>query len=99
MKPEIEALFYEYLRVAGDDKPAAAILVLADVLAPVPRTEIVPATTVDGRLLSVQEAGKRLNLSSRLVYKKCLTGELRPVKIDRRIYIPVSEIERCEACQ
>jgi len=96
VKSEIEVLFYEYLRVAGDDKPAAAILTLADVLAPSPRTEIVPAPAVDSRLLSVEEAGKRLNLSSRLVYKKCLTGELRPVKIDRRIYIPLSEIERYE---
>jgi len=97
VKSEIEALFYEYLRVAGDDKPAAAILTLADVLAPSPRTEIVPAPTVDSRLLSVEEAGKRLNLSSRLVYKKCLTGELRPVKIDRRMFVPLSEIERFEA--
>ena len=48
---------------------------------------------------AAEEAGKRLNLSSRLVYKKCLTGELRPVKIDRRIYIPVVEIERYEANQ
>lgn len=99
MKPEIEPLFCEYLRVAGDDRPAAAILTLADVLAPSPRTEIVAAPAVDSRLLSVEEAGKRLNLSSRLVYKKCLTGELRPVKIDRRIYIPVDEIERYEDCQ
>lgn len=99
MNPTVEALFYEYLRAAGDDKPTAAILTLADVLAPVPMTEIVPSPAVDSRLLSVEEAGKRLNLSSRLVYKKCLTGELRPVKIDRRIYIPVTEIERYEACQ
>jgi len=96
VKPEIEALFCEYLRVAGDDKPAAAILTLADVLAPSPRAEIVPAPAVDGRLLPVEEAGKRLNLSSRLIYKKCLTGELRPVKIDSRIFIPLSEIERYE---
>ena len=96
MKPEIEALFCEYLRVASDDKRAAAILTLADVLAPSHRTEIVPVPAVDSRLLPVEEAGKRLNLSSRLVYKKCLTGELRPVKIDHRIYIPVSEIERYE---
>lgn len=99
VKPEIEALFHEYLRVAGDNKPVAAVLTLADVLAPPPRTEIVPAPAVDSRLLSVEEAGKRLNLSSRLVYKKCLTGELRPVKIDSRIYIPRTEIERYNACQ
>ena len=97
MNPAVEALFYEYLRVAGDDKRAAAILTLADVLTPSPRTEIVPAPAVDSRLLSVEEAGKRLNLSSRLVYKKGLTGELRPVKIDRRIYIPVVEIKRYES--
>ena len=47
-------------------------------------------------MLSVEEAGKRLNLSSRLVYKMCLGGELRPVKLDHRIYIPVAEIERYE---
>jgi len=99
MNPTIEALFHEYLGVAGDDKATAAILTLADVLAPSPRTEIVSAPAVDSRLLSVEEAGKRLNLSSRLVYKKCLTGELRPVKIDRRIYIPLSEIERYEDCR
>jgi hypothetical protein len=99
MNPAIEALFYEYLRVAGDDKPTAGILTLADVLAPTPRTEIVPAPVVDSRLLTVEEAGKRFGLSSRLVYKKCLTGELRPVKIDRRIYIPLVEIERYETSQ
>jgi hypothetical protein len=99
MNPAVESLFYEYLRVAGDDKPTAAILTLADVLAPSPRTEIVPAPVVGNRLFSVEEAGKRLNLSSRLVYKKCLTSELRPVKIDRRIYIPLTEIERYEACR
>jgi len=88
VKPEIEALFYEYLRVAGYDKPAAAILTLADVLAPSPRTEVVPVPAVDSRLLPVEEAGKRLNLSSRLIYKKCLTGELGPVKIDSRISSP-----------
>lgn len=99
MKPDIEALFYEYLRVAGDDKPAAAILTLAEVLISVLTSEIVLAPAVDNRLLSVEEAGKRLNLSSRVIYKKCLTGELRPVKIDRRIYIPLTEIERYEARQ
>ena len=99
MNPAVEALFYEYLRVAGDDKPTAAILTLADLLAPVARTEIVPSPAADGRLLSVEEAGKRLNLSSRLVYRKCLAGQLRPVQIDRRIYIPVAEIERYEADQ
>jgi hypothetical protein len=96
VNPAVEAAFNEYLRVAGGDKPTAAILALADVLAPTPRTAIVPAPAVGNRLLSVEEAGKRLNLSSRLVYKKCLTGELRPVKIDRRIYIPLTEIERYE---
>ena len=99
MKPEIGALFREYLLVASDDKPAAAILTLADVLAPSPRTETVPAPAVGSRLLSVEEAGRRLNLSSRLVYKKCLTGELRPARIARRIYIPLSEIERYEDCR
>jgi len=99
MNPSIEALFHEYLQVTGEDRTTAAILTLADVLAPSPRTEIVPSPAADGRLLSVEEAGKRLNLSSRLVYKKCLTGELRPVKIDRRIYIPVVEVERYEMDQ
>ena len=42
MNPAVEALFHEYLRAAGDDKTTAAILTLADVLAPSPRTEIVP---------------------------------------------------------
>jgi hypothetical protein len=99
MNLTIKTLFHEYLGVAGDDKATAAILTLADVLAPSARTEILPSPTADSRLLSVEEAGKRLNLSSRLVYKKCLTGELRPVQIDRRIYIPVVEIERYEARQ
>jgi excisionase family DNA binding protein len=99
MNPTIKSLFHEYLGVAGDDKATAAILTLADVLAPSPGTEIVPSPAADGRLLSVDEAGKRLNLSSRLVYKKCLTGELRPVQIGRRIYIPVVEVERYEARQ
>lgn len=96
-KPAIEALFYEYLRVAGDDKATAGILTLADVLAPAANTEIVPVPALDGRLLTVEQAGKRLKLSSRLVYKKCLIGELRPIKIDRTIYIPLTEIERYKA--
>jgi len=97
MNPAIEALFCRYLRLTGDDKPTAALLVLADVLAPAPRAEMAPVSIVDSRLLSVEQAGKRLNLSSRLVYKKCLIGELRPIKIDRRIFIPMAEIERYEA--
>ena len=96
MNPAVEAVFNEYLRVTGGDKPTAAILALADVLALTPRTEIVPTPAVGNRLLSVEEAGRRLNLSSRLVYKKCLAGQLRPVKIDRRIYLPLTEIERYE---
>ncbi len=96
MNPAVKALFHEYLRVAGHDKTTAAILTLADVLAPSPRTAIVPRPAADGRLLSVEQAGERLNLSSRLVYKMCLGGELRPVKLDHRIYIPVAEIERYE---
>ena len=68
----VDALFHEYLRVAGDDKITAAILTLADVLAPSPRTEIVHSPAADGRLLLIEEAGKRLNLSSRQVYKKVL---------------------------
>ena len=99
MNPAVKALFHEYLRVAGHDKTTAAILTLADVLAPSPRTAIVPRPAADGRLLSVEQAGERLNLSSRLVYKKCLGGELRPVKLDRRIYIPLAEIERYETGQ
>jgi hypothetical protein len=98
MNPAVEALFYEYLRVAGDDKATAAILTLADVLAPAAKTEIVPVPALDGRLLTVAQAGKRLNLRSRPVYKKCLTGELRPIKIDSTIHIiPLTEIERFEA--
>jgi hypothetical protein len=97
VNPAIEALFYEYLRMAGDDKATAAILTLADVLAPAAKTEIVAVPASDGRLLTVEQAGKRLNLSSRLVYKKCLTGELRPIKIDRTVYVPLTEIERYEA--
>jgi hypothetical protein len=99
VNPTIKALFHQYLAVAGDDKITAAILTLADMLTPSTRTELVPSPAADSRLLSVEEAGRRLNLSSRLVYKKCLTGELRPVQIDCRIYIPVVEIERYEAGQ
>jgi len=99
MNPAIESLFRHYLQVTGDDKPTAALLVLADVLTPVPGIEIGPVPFVDGRLLSVEQTGKRLNLSSRQVYKKCLTGELRPVQIDRRIYIPLTEIEHYERGQ
>jgi hypothetical protein len=100
MNEEILQRFSEYAtQPMVRSQVAAAILALADVLAPMPRTKIVSAPAVDGQVLSVEEAGKRLNLSSRLVYKKCLTGELRPVKIDRRIFIPVTEIERYEARQ
>ena len=95
MKPEIEALFCAYLRVAGNDKPTAAILTLADVLAPGSGTEM--ALVDERRFLTVEETGKRLNLASRLVYQKCLVGELRPVKVGRTIYIPAAEIERYEA--
>ena len=98
MNPAIEALFDHYRRVAGDDKTAAAILTLANILAAV-ETETARVSAVDGRLLSVAQAGNRLSLSSRLIYQKCLTGELRPIRIDRTIYVPVSEIERYEARQ
>jgi len=97
VNPSVEALFYEYLRLAGDDKPTAAILTLADVLAPVPRTKIVRIPALESCLLTVERAGKRLNLSSRLVYKKCLAGDLRLIKIDRTIYTPLNEIERYKA--
>jgi hypothetical protein len=48
-------------------------------------------------VLSYQE--QRRSDGGRLVYKKSLTGELRPAKIDRRIHMPVIEIERHEACR
>jgi len=35
--------------------------------------------------LLVEETGKWLSPSSRLVHKKCPTGELRRIKIDRTI--------------
>jgi hypothetical protein len=41
-------------------------------------------------VLSYQE--QRRSDGGRLVYKKSLTGELRPAKIDRRIHMPVIEI-------
>jgi hypothetical protein len=82
---------------------ARGFLALAEVLqrmldVPEPfQVKLSPGRLADPGLLTVEQAGKRLKLTSRLVYKKCLTGYLQPVRIGRRIYIPVAEVERHEA--
>jgi hypothetical protein len=45
--------------VAGDDRATAVILTLADMLVPAAKTEIVFMPALDGRLLTVEQAGKR----------------------------------------
>lgn len=95
MNPAIEALFYGYLRVAGDDKPTAAVLVLADVLSrPTPEPIIIEPD--DRHTLGVKEAAVRLGMNSKKVYQMCLAGKLRCVRIGGRVRIPVEEIQRYE---
>jgi hypothetical protein len=101
MNPEIESLFHEYLGMGGCDATSAAILTLADVMmAQAGGTALVPATPVTaGHLLSIGEAAKRLNLTSRMIYMMCLSGELHPTRIDRALFIAVHEIERFEGAR
>ncbi len=92
MNPEIEHLFIHYLRMAGDDKPTAALLVLADVLARVTPEPIIVETDDQGTV-GVKEAAELLHTSSKNVYLMCLTGKLRGRCIGCRVRIPVEEIE------
>ncbi len=93
MNLEIERLFIHYLRMAGDDKPTAALLVLADVLCR-PTPEPIIVETDDKGTVGVKEAAELLHSSSKQVYLMCLTGKLRGRCIGGRVRIPIDEIER-----
>ena len=91
----IVALFTDYLNLTGGDHAAAAGLVLADALiAKTPEPVIVEPE--DCRSYTVKDAARRLNLSSKQVYQKCIAGQLRSFKAGRAIRIPIEEIERFE---
>ena len=96
MNTAIEALFYEYLRVTGDDKPTAALLTLADMLTREPPEPMI-VEPEDCCSYTAKEAAGRLNLSSRQVYQMCLAGELRCYRAGRSIRIPIDEIARFES--
>lgn len=92
MNAEIEALFAEYL-LEAKDPVAAAVLTLAERLSQ-PTPEPIIVETGDNGSLTVKDAAARLNLSSKKVYRMCLGGELRCIRVGGRIRIPVEEIER-----
>ena len=92
MNTEIKTLFDEYL-LEAKDPVAAAVLVLAERLSqPIPEPIIIEPG--DDGSVAVKEAASRLNLSSKKVYQMCLSRELRCIRADGRIRIPVEEIER-----
>jgi len=92
MNAEIKALFADYL-LDAKDSVAAAVLVLADMLSrPIPEPIIIEPD--DKGTLSVKEAAEKLHTSSKKVYRMCLAGELRCLRIGGRVRIPIEEIER-----
>ena len=96
MNDKITKLYDEYMHVTNSNPVAAAILVLADLRdAPTPDPIIVepePCMSYD-----VKATAKRLNVSSKTVYKLILAGELHSFHAGRSLRIPLSEIERYEA--
>jgi excisionase family DNA binding protein len=97
MNQAVETLFYDYLRVTLNDKCSAALLVLAECLVAGRSTALVPAApsvVAPAGLLTIAEAAECLELTSRMVYERCLNGHLRPTKIGQTIYVPAAEVER-----
>ena len=92
MNAEIKQLFTEYAALTRDT-PAAAMLVLADVLG---RKALEPifVETDDKGTVGVKEAAELLRTSSKQVYLMCLTGKLRGRSVGGRVRIPIDEIER-----
>jgi excisionase family DNA binding protein len=95
MNAEIKQLFTEYVALTRDT-PAAAILVLADVLGREALEPIVVETD-DRQTVGVKEAAELLKTSSKKVYQMCLAGRLRCTRIGGRVHIPIDEIEGYEA--
>jgi len=94
MNQEILQRFNEYAKHPMlRSQVAAALLTLADVLSrPTPEPIIIEA---DGReTCSVEEAARRLNTSSKAIYRMCLAGKLRCVWLSARVRIPLDEIDR-----
>ena len=91
MNVEIKQLFTEYVALTRDT-PAAALLVLADVLG---RKALEPVIVEpdDNNTVSVTEAAELLKTSSKQVYLMCLTGRLRGRCVGGRVRIPIAEIE------
>jgi len=85
--------YRDCLLVTEGDKPAAAILVVAEIIASGLRTLPVPVLP-SARFCTVAEAAARLGLTSRAVYDACLAGKLRPTRSEETIYISSSEIDR-----
>jgi len=94
MNAEIEQLFTEYAALTRDT-PAAALLVLADVLGRKALEPIIVETDDKGTV-GVKEAAELLRTSSKKVYQMCLAGKLRCTRIRGRVRIPIDEIERCQ---
>ncbi len=47
-----------------------------------------------GTYTTVSEAARRLCLDPQTIYKWCRIGRLRPVRIGRRLRLPLSELEK-----
>lgn len=45
-------------------------------------------------LLSIADAGERLSVSPRSIWRWIASGEIKAVKLGRAVRIPVSEVER-----
>lgn len=89
MNPEIKRLFDDYLQ-AATDPVAAAVLVLAEVLFKEP----IIVESDDPNSYTVKDAAGLMNLSSRQVYRLCLSGRLRCFRAGRQIRVPIEEVER-----
>jgi excisionase family DNA binding protein len=95
MNPQIKQLFSDYRQIT-DNKVVAALLVLADVLCQ-STSELVVIEPDDKNTVSVKEAANRLGISSKDIYQRCLAGRLRCIRVDGRVRVLCSEVERVEA--
>jgi excisionase family DNA binding protein len=92
MNAAVNSLYAEYLDHTGGDKAAAGCLTLAAVL-----VEHGSAAPQSETALTVAEAAKHLNLSSKKVYQMCQMGELQSFRAGRARRIPKIAIEQFES--